>query len=175
MSIQHALLTSLLEKPSTGYQLARRFDRSIGHFWQATHQQIYRELRRMATSGWVEVEEKGDDGTRKRKVYHVLPEGQDELIRWAAEPGSSGESSEALMVKIRAEAVLGPIGVRHELERLIGWHEQRLASYRDIEARDFGSAEMTRGQRLQHQVLRKGISAEMDWLRWARETLPLLS
>lgn len=130
MSIQHALLTSLLEKPSTGYQLARRFDRSIGHFWQATHQQIYRELRRMAASGWVEIEEKGEDGSRKRKVYHVLPAGRDELRRWVAEPGSSGESNEALMVKLRAEAVLGPIGVRQELERLVRWHEDRLATYR---------------------------------------------
>ncbi|GGY75022.1 PadR family transcriptional regulator [Marinobacter zhanjiangensis] len=174
MSIQHALLTSLLEKPSTGYQLARRFDRSIGHFWQASHQQIYRELRRMAAAGWVEVEAKGDDGSRKRKVYHVLPEGREELVRWAAEPGSSGASNEALMVKIRAEAVLGPIGVRYELERLINWHEQRLASYRAIEARDFPVPEMTRAQHLQHRVLLKGISAEEDWLQWARETLPLL-
>jgi DNA-binding PadR family transcriptional regulator len=175
MSIQHALLTSLLEKPSTGYQLARRFDRSIGHFWQATHQQIYRELRRMAATGWVEVEEKGDDGSRKRKVYHVLPGGREELVRWASEPGSSGASNEALMVKIRAEAVLGPIGVCHELERLIGWHEERLAGYRAIEARDFLAPEMSRAQRLQHRVLLKGISAEEDWLQWARETLPLLS
>lgn len=175
MSIQHALLTSLLEKPSTGYQLARRFDRSIGHFWQATHQQIYRELRRMAAAGWLEVEEKGEDGTRKRKVYHVLPEGRQELVRWASEPGSSGTSNEALMVKIRAEAVLGPIGVRHEVERLIGWHEERLASYRAIEARDFSAPHLSRGQKLQHRVLLKGISAEEDWLQWARETLPVLS
>lgn len=174
MSIQHALLTSLLEKPSTGFQLARRFDRSIGHFWQATHQQIYRELRRMAASGWVEVEEKGDDGSRKRKVYHVLPDGRDELVRWASEPGSSGESNEALMVKIRAEAVLGPIGVHRELERMIGWHEERLARYREIEARDFSGPDLTRAQRLQHRVLLKGISAEEDWLEWARDTLPLL-
>ena len=161
MSIQHALLTSLLEKPSTGYQLARRFDRSIGHFWQATHQQIYRELRRMATSGWVEVEEKGEEGGRQSKMYHVLPAGQQELERWVSVPGSSGESNEALMVKLRAEAVLGPLGVRDELLRL-------------IEQRDFSANPMSRGQRLQHRVLLKGISSEEDWLRWAKETLPLL-
>ncbi|MFA5679054.1 MAG: PadR family transcriptional regulator [Pseudomonas sp.] len=44
MSIQHALLTSLLKKPSTGYELANRFDHSMGHFWQASHQQIYRSI-----------------------------------------------------------------------------------------------------------------------------------
>ena len=70
--------------------------------------------------------------------------------------------------------MLGPIGVRHELERLMGWHEERLAGYRAIEARDFAGSELSRGQRLQHRVLLKGISAEEDWLRWARETLPML-
>ena len=40
MSLAHVLLTSLIEKPSTGIELARRFDRSMGFFWNATHQQI---------------------------------------------------------------------------------------------------------------------------------------
>lgn len=47
MSLAHVLLTSLIEKPSTGIELARRFDRSMGFFWNATHQQIYRELSAM--------------------------------------------------------------------------------------------------------------------------------
>jgi len=44
MSLPHALLTSLLEQPCSGMDLARRFGRSIGFFWPATHQQIYKEL-----------------------------------------------------------------------------------------------------------------------------------
>ena len=31
-------------EPASGLELARRFDRSIGYFWHATHQQIYRVL-----------------------------------------------------------------------------------------------------------------------------------
>ena len=45
MALEHAILVSLLEKPGSGYELARRFERSIGYFWTATHQQIYRTLR----------------------------------------------------------------------------------------------------------------------------------
>ena len=47
MSLPHAILTALLEKPSSGLELTRRFDRSIGYFWSATHQQIYRELGKL--------------------------------------------------------------------------------------------------------------------------------
>lgn len=54
MSLPHALLTSLAERPGSGSELTRRFDRSIGYFWHATHQQIYRELARLEDEGWVE-------------------------------------------------------------------------------------------------------------------------
>ena len=48
MALTHAILVALSEQSGSGYELARRFDRSIGYFWSATHQQIYRTLRVMA-------------------------------------------------------------------------------------------------------------------------------
>ena len=41
MALEHAILVSLSERPASGLDLTRRFDRSIGFFWSATHQQIY--------------------------------------------------------------------------------------------------------------------------------------
>lgn len=51
MPVQHAPLTSPLEKPSLGHGFARRFDKSIDYFWSAAHQRIYHELERMAKAG----------------------------------------------------------------------------------------------------------------------------
>ena len=102
MSIQHALLASLLEIPSSGYDLARRFDRSIGHFWKASHQQIYRELGRMADAGWVATLDCDDDKKSRGKVYEVLPAGREELIRWTREPLATPETREAWLVKLHA-------------------------------------------------------------------------
>jgi DNA-binding PadR family transcriptional regulator len=116
MSIQHALLTSLLEKPSSGYELARRFDKSMGYFWSATHQQIYRELGRMAEAGWVSMEEE-EDG--RKKTYTVLPPGREELARWVLEPTVSSDNREEVLVKLRADAVIGPLGFADEMQRLI--------------------------------------------------------
>ena len=53
MSLRFAILTSLTEREGSGIELARRFDRSIGYFWPATHQQIYRELDRLASAGLI--------------------------------------------------------------------------------------------------------------------------
>ncbi|SDS72203.1 DNA-binding transcriptional regulator, PadR family [Halopseudomonas litoralis] len=174
MSIQHALLTSLLEKPSSGYELANRFDHSIGYFWQATHQQIYRELARMADAGWLLAEHDATGTSRRKKTYHVLEAGRRELARWIAEPGDPGRSDQALLIKLRAEAVLGPLGASQELHRLIALHKTRLQMYRDIEQRDFPAADMDHAQKLRHAVLRMGIKTEENWLAWAKETLPLM-
>ncbi|MCC5812216.1 MAG: PadR family transcriptional regulator [Ectothiorhodospiraceae bacterium] len=176
MSIQHALLTSLLERPSTGYGLASRFDRSIGYFWQATHQQIYRELGRMARAGWVEAqtEKNRNGGGRPSKVYHVLPAGREELARWVAEPGGEADENRIFMVKVRAEAVVRSGVLGRELRRLVDEHSQRLAVYRRIEQRDFSAPDMSSAQQLQHAVLRCGIMAEETWLDWANQVAPLL-
>ena len=173
MSIQHALLTSLLEKPSSGYELANRFDHSMGYFWHASHQQIYRELGRMAEAGWVLVEDDPSGAGRRKKTYHVLQAGRRELARWVAEPSQGNNADQALLIKLRAEAVLGPLGVDRELQRLIEQHRQRLQLYQEIEQRDFSRKDLSQAQRLQHAVLRRGIITEQSWLAWAEETLPL--
>ena len=79
MSLSHVLLTSLLEKPSTGFELARRFDRSMGFFWNASHQQIYRELNNMLGKGWISTIEEESEHSRK-KTYQVEQPGRVELL-----------------------------------------------------------------------------------------------
>ena len=56
MSLKHAMLVSLAERPASGYDLVRRFDRSVGYFWRASHQQIYRELPKLEAAEWVSAE-----------------------------------------------------------------------------------------------------------------------
>ncbi|GJG94472.1 PadR family transcriptional regulator [Cupriavidus pauculus] len=184
MSTQHALLISLIEKPSSGYDLARRFDKSIGYFWHATHQQIYRELGRMAELGWIAAEENGKetngdaeagvaDRKSRKKVYYVLPAGQDELVRWVLAPGAGLDQREEILVKLRADAAIGPLGLDQEMARLIALHEARLELYQQIESKDFKGT-LDRRQQIQHALLRRGIQFQEDWLKWGRELMPLL-
>ena len=38
--------------PASGYDLAKSFERSLNHVWQAGHTQIYPELVRWPPTGW---------------------------------------------------------------------------------------------------------------------------
>lgn len=53
MSLPHGLLGLLNYKDMTGYKLSRTFDDSLSFFWKAQASQIYRELDRMETWGWL--------------------------------------------------------------------------------------------------------------------------
>nr|WP_315848009.1 PadR family transcriptional regulator [uncultured Rhodoferax sp.] len=175
MSLAHAVLTSLIEKPSSGYELARRFDKSIGYFWHATHQQIYRELARMEDKGWIVSDTAPDAGATRKREYKVLPAGRAELVRWTQEPAAPIDLRDEFIVKLRADAALGEVDLSGELRARIAQHTERLAHYRAIEARDFARGDaMPRAKRLQHLILKKGIMYEEGSIAWATEALGVL-
>lgn len=175
MSLAHAVLTSLLEKPSSGYDLARRFDKSIGYFWHATHQQIYRELARMEAAGWVASSVPADAGKTRKKEYRVLPAGRQELARWAAHSSPPMDLRDELTVKLRADAVLSEVDLRPELARHLALHREKLAHYQAIEQSDFATgAVLSRHALIQHMILKKGILYEHSSIAWTLEMLTAL-
>ena len=143
MSLPHAILTALLEKPSSGLELTRRFDKSIGFFWPATHQQIYRELGKLEQAGHIRALASTAPTRGGRKEYEVLPAGRAELATWPAGSDDPRPLRDALSVRLRAAAVVGTAGLEAEIERHLAVHREQLAAYRAFEARDFGTPDGT--------------------------------
>ncbi len=176
MSLAHAVLTSLLEKASSGYDLAQRFDTSIGYFWHATHPQIYRELGRTEAAGWIASSVPPDAGKTRKKEYRVLAAGRAELARWAQTGAQPMDLRDEFTVKLRADAVLGEVDLSPELRRHIALHQVRLEQYRTIEKRDFPLGKpLSRAQQIQYMILKKGILYESGEISWNQEMLTLLS
>jgi DNA-binding PadR family transcriptional regulator len=171
MSLAYAILTALLEKPSSGLELTRRFDHSIGYFWSATHQQIYRELGKLEGSGFIRALPAEAPSRGSRKEYEVLPAGRVELAGWTAASDPPRAARETLLLRMRAAAVVGTEGIEDELERHLCSHRERLDEFLRIEGLDFVTAEPGVEQRLRHQVLRAGISLETAWVEWIEAAL----
>ncbi len=166
MSLPHAILTALLEKPSSGLELTRRFDRSIGYFWSSTHQQIYRELGKLEQAGRIRALPTTAPARGQKKEYEVLPAGREELAAWVALPENPRPVRDPLLLRMRAAAVVGVNGMGTELRRHLALHESQLAEYREIEERDFTPAPEADADRLRHLVLRGGIDLETFWIGW---------
>ncbi|MEK8030229.1 PadR family transcriptional regulator [Ideonella sp. DXS29W] len=174
MSLPHALLTALAERPGSGSELAGRFDKSIGYFWQATHQQIYRELARLEEAGFIE--SLPEESTRGRKrAYRILAAGRRELKRWIVQQHEPAGMRDELMVRIRAEAAVGPTGLDKLIRERLAAHEQKLALYRGIEARDFSADTDDRETALRHLVLKAGIRFEENWIEFLTDALAVLA
>nr|WP_218889344.1 PadR family transcriptional regulator [Saccharopolyspora hordei] len=169
--MEYAILVSLQERAGSGYELARRFDKSIGYFWGASHQQIYRSLKRMVELGWVSCDEVAQEKRPDKKVYRVSDSGAAELARWLAEPAADPPAiRNELSVKIRG-ASYGDVGqVLAEVRRHRRRHAERLAVYQAIEQRDFPDPTGLTGQSLhQYLVLRGGIGYERSMVDWCDE------
>ncbi|AYL39967.1 PadR family transcriptional regulator (plasmid) [Streptomyces fungicidicus] len=171
MSLPHAILTALLEKPSSGLELTRRFDRSIGYFWSATHQQIYRELGKLDAEGLIRALPSEQPARGQKKAYEVLPAGRAELARWTAASQDPKPHRDAMLLRLRAAAVVGTAGLEDDLRRHRELHERQLGEYREIERRDFPPGKDGREDRLRHLVLRAGIDLETFWTQWLDRAL----
>lgn len=171
MSLPHAILTALLEKPSSGLELTRRFDKSIGYFWSATHQQIYRELGKLEADGFIRTLPSEQPARGQKKSYEVLPAGRAELARWSAASQEPKPHRDTLLLRLRAAAVVGTEGIEADLRRHLELHRRQLAEYEEIEQRDFPAGKDGPEDRLRHLVLRAGIDLETFWTRWLTHAL----
>ncbi|MER5217326.1 PadR family transcriptional regulator [Streptomyces sp. NPDC002838] len=171
MSLPHAILTALLEKPSSGLELTRRFDKSIGYFWSATHQQIYRELGKLEAEGYIRTLPSEQSARGQKKSYEVLPAGRAELARWSAASQAPKPLRDVLLLRLRAAAVVGTEGIEADLRRHLELHRRQLAEYEEIEERDFPPDKDSPQDRLRHLVLRAGIDLETFWTQWLAHAL----
>jgi DNA-binding PadR family transcriptional regulator len=184
MALEHALLVSLSEQPASGLDLARRFGRSIGFFWHATHQQIYRVLARMDGDGWVTVTEVAQSGRPDKKVYAVSPAGARVLADWLAEPTPMEPLRSELAVKMRGAAFGDRDAVLDVVRANLAEHRLRLDHYEQLERRQQAhhgaqpgahpgaDAVPLTGHALdQYLVLRGGIRTERFWVDWLTEYL----
>lgn len=173
MSLPYAILTALAEKSGSGLDLARRFDKSIGYFWSATHQQIYRELARLEKSGLIDVTPQ--PGARGgRRIYRLLPAGRDALMRWVPQDEPIAPLRNSLMVRLRAEAALGPTGLAPALREQVSAHREKLARYREIQTQDFATTPHSRDIALQGLILEAGIRHETNWIEVLEQALVIL-
>jgi DNA-binding PadR family transcriptional regulator len=83
VSLRIAALGLLAQHPGSGYDLLKRFQKSMANVWPATQSQLYGELNKLADSGLIEV---SDIGPRGRKEYRVTDAGRAELVRWITSP-----------------------------------------------------------------------------------------
>lgn len=176
-------MVSLAERPGTGYELGGQFSTSLGHFWPATRQQIYRTLSRLQEDGYVTCCDVPQDGRPDKKIYTLAPAGRQALHDWIAEPSSLMKLRDDLAVKLRGAEHGDPDDVLADVRRHRDLHVEQLSLYHHYAATQFpdavdspdAAASPLTGRRLhQYLVLRGGIRVEEGFIAWCDEVLAAL-
>lgn len=177
MSLKHAILTILVESEKTGYDLTKSFETSIGYYWSASHQQIYKTLAQMLADEWVDVEMVAQSDKPDKKVYSLADKGLQELKHWAVSGSKAPANKNQLLIKMLLARVVGTEPILKHLKLRLKEVYAVVAEYSKIEKEYFTPKPDSHAHLknvTSYLTLRHGIAsahAELDWLHEAIETL----
>ncbi len=99
MSVRHAMLALLSERPKYGLQLRQEFESRTGDVWPLNVGQVYTALQRLERDGLVESDDTSDEGPKKG--FRITAQGQTELNNWLRTPPDlSSPPRDELVIKI---------------------------------------------------------------------------
>lgn len=176
MALAHAILAVLVHQSYSGYDLTKYFETSIGFFWKASHQQIYRELARLEEQGWIVAEAIAQEGRPDKKLYHLTPFGQQHLTEWIAAPCEPVAMKDDLLVKVFVGSLVSASAIEKELTRHRQLHSDKLTTYHLIQQQYFQNPQqLSKADMFPYLTLRRGIRHEQEWIDWCNEALELLA
>jgi PadR family transcriptional regulator AphA len=170
MSLKHAILTLLETEEGSGYDILKRFKQRLGFFWNASHQQIYLQLKNMNTEGLIEFEHEAQQTKPNRKVYKVTPLGKKTLIQWMETSVKVDKVNDALLVKLYAGHLVDIEVLRQEIQQHTVIHQRMLDTFLALEKNYLALKSTDQAPyQLPYLTLRRGILGEQAWLAWANE------
>ncbi|WP_261565234.1 PadR family transcriptional regulator [Frankia gtarii] len=168
MSLRHAVLGLLADRPASGYDLLKTFAISLSNVWSATQSQVYAELGRLADSGQVTVTA---EGARGRKEYAITESGRAELHRWLTKVEPNRTSRNDTLLRVFFLGLLEPdearAFMRREAETAAAHHEELSA----LTAVASGPDSFSVHGRLALEWGLRVTAAQHEWALWAEKQI----
>lgn len=172
MSLPHVILTVLSTRDATGYDITKEFSATIGYFWKASHQQVYRELNKMAQHQLVTCVLEPQEGKPDRKVYSITDAGRIALGEWFDQPTAHPTVRDEFSAKLMACSVQPSAPFKAQLAELVEESRKLVKHYQEIESAYYSNiAALDKSQRLERLTLRRNLLLRQAWIVWADETL----
>lgn len=171
MALTHTILATLGDNAYSGYDLWKQFTECTNHYWQASQQQVYRELSKLETQGAIVSEIVPQEGRPDKKLYRLTAIGKEILTAWVAEPSEPMAVREELLVKVLAAHLVSPEVIIKELQRRHQIHSQNLAACKEKEQEMLANGELSPAKRCMYLTLRRGIRYESEWVAWCEEAI----
>ena len=115
MSVRHALLALLSERPKFGLRLRQEFESRTGEVWPLNVGQVYTTLQRLERDGLVESDDAEGEGLQK--VFKITADGGRELNLWLRTPPDSvPPPRDEMVIKVLVAVTVPGVDVRGILQ-----------------------------------------------------------
>lgn len=158
----YVILGMVRNEPRSGYEIKAMVDKTTRFFWAASYGQIYPELKRLSEAGLV-VGIDSPTGGRKRTVYEITADGEEELKAWLREPPATFEMREEGLLKLFFAGALPREEAVEILRAMRGHREAVLTQFRAMQAEKAG---VETEDRFPLIVLRSGIEFTEWFVDW---------
>jgi len=132
----YVILGLVRKEPRSGYEIKSVVDNTTRFFWAASYGQIYPELKRLSEAGLV-VGSDAPTGGRRRTVYEITADGEQELVAWLKRPPQTFEMREEGLLKL---FFAGALPAAEAVEILRAMRAHRLAAHEQLRAMEPAAA-----------------------------------
>ncbi|WP_026551190.1 PadR family transcriptional regulator [Arthrobacter sp. H20] len=174
MILSNVILGMLAVAPMTGYDLKKRFDTTVAHFWSADKAQIYRTLARLVADDLAVVMTVRQDGLPDRQEHHITDTGRTALAEWLLSAPDPYRERDPFLARVFFSGTLEP----DDILALLWARRLAAQSMLDELVSQLGPSvtpvSKNREEYMRSATLRNGIShvrAELEWLEAVEEGL----
>lgn len=175
-TLQYILLGLLSHQDMTGYDIKKLFETELSDFWYANHSQIYPELRRLESEGYITSTDLPIGEKRLKHEYHLTVSGSLLLANWMHTNLSDvPPSKDEFPIKAYLISTSRDSQLRRLLQEEILRHETKYAyllSRKESLFPDKSSETNHYGHAL---ILRRALHREKAYLAWLIEELEALT
>lgn len=107
MSVRHAVLGLLVQRPRHGYELRAAFEAVVGgaETWDVKPSQIYSTLTRLEESGFVREHGTLQDSGPEKRTYAITPQGRAALSEWFGSAVENDHQRDEFFIKLMLSLV----------------------------------------------------------------------
>jgi DNA-binding PadR family transcriptional regulator len=164
----YAILGLLTFGETSGYDLAKLVDRSVGFFWSPAKSQIYAELRRLVSLGFATEREVEQRDRPDKRLYRITDRGTRALRSWLERADEEPESVKSqFLVKVFFGHLMDRGTFVRRMREYRTQAEAHLGTLRDVERQIRDDPEAA----FPYLVLRAGLQHARATIRWIDEVL----
>ncbi|MCH2169740.1 PadR family transcriptional regulator [Myxococcota bacterium] len=153
------ILGFLQDRPRNGWELTQVIERTVGHFWNTTGSQIYRELRTLSKKGLIEA---GEVGPRDRRPFSITDSGREAFQEWISQAPSADLVRIPFLLTLFFANDVDPKKLQRYVRAERIKHEERLESF-ERDAERLGEPSVQNSMAL---ALGFGLTYERAMLSW---------